>query len=190
MTDRSDLAALIGSRICHDLISPVAAIGNGVELLAMAGVPPSPELELIATSVAQASARIRFFRVAFGVAGNAPVGRSEVSEILAAMGTRVTVDWAVGQDLSRTETKTLFLLIQCLETALAFGGTITVTGPRSLQAEGRRLRDVSDQWAVLEGRSRDVTASHIHFALAAAEIAACGGTPQITTTDTTIRLEY
>mgnify|MGYP000296592635 CR=1 FL=1 len=42
---------LIGSRICHDLISPIGAIGNGVELLGLTG-PPSPEVRLIADSVA------------------------------------------------------------------------------------------------------------------------------------------
>jgi hypothetical protein len=37
MQDKPDIAALIGSRICHDLISPIGAIGNGVELLMMDG---------------------------------------------------------------------------------------------------------------------------------------------------------
>ncbi len=42
----TDLIALVGSRICHDLVSPLGAIGNGVELLAMAGAMPGPELAL------------------------------------------------------------------------------------------------------------------------------------------------
>ena len=62
------LATLVGSRICHDLISPVGAIGNGVELIAMGGPINTPELTLISDSVANASARIKFFRIAFGVA--------------------------------------------------------------------------------------------------------------------------
>ncbi|WP_435168663.1 histidine phosphotransferase family protein [Falsirhodobacter sp. 1013] len=190
MTDRPDLAALIGSRICHDLIGPIAAIGNGVELLAMSGAPQSPEMDLIASSVAQANARVRFFRVAFGVSAAQTVGRAEVREILADMAGRVKIDWAVPHDLTRAETKTLFLLIQCLETAMAFGGTITVDGARSLRAEARRLRDAAPQWAILEGTSSDVTATHIHFALAAEEIQAAGGTPRIEVTDTSIRLTY
>lgn len=190
MTEPADLAALIGSRICHDLISPIAAIGNGVELLSMSGVPHSPEMELIAASVAQAEARIRFFRIAFGVSGDAPVGRAEVRDILQALAGRVKVDWNVAEDLPRGRTKTLFLLIQCFETALAFGGTITVENPRSLRAEAKRLRDASEHWAVLDGTSTDVTASQIHFALAAAEIRTLGGTPQIRIDDTTIHLSY
>ena len=69
MQDKPDLAALIGSRICHDLISPIGAIGNGVELMMMDGTAKTPELALIAESVANANARIRYFRVAFGSAG-------------------------------------------------------------------------------------------------------------------------
>ena len=65
MTD--NIAALIRSRICHDLISPIGAIGNGVELLTMsASAGGSPELDLIADSVHNANARIRFFRIAYG----------------------------------------------------------------------------------------------------------------------------
>ena len=69
MSDRTDLNALLGSRICHDLISPIGAIGNGVELLIMDGATKGPEIALIAESVANASARIRFFRIGFGASG-------------------------------------------------------------------------------------------------------------------------
>ena len=68
MSDDQDLSALLGSRICHDLISPLGAIANGVELLQMSGAAASPEVALIAESVANANARIRFFRVAYGIA--------------------------------------------------------------------------------------------------------------------------
>ena len=64
-----DLVALVGSRLCHDLISPLGAIGNGVELLTMTATTLSPELQLITESVAAANARIKFFRLAFGRAG-------------------------------------------------------------------------------------------------------------------------
>jgi histidine phosphotransferase ChpT len=69
--DEVDLCALIGSRLCHDLVSPVGAIGNGVELLSMEGAgAPMPagaaELSLVRESVENAQARLRFFRIAFG----------------------------------------------------------------------------------------------------------------------------
>ena len=65
---RPDLAALIGSRICHDLISPIGAISNGVELMEMTQTDMGPEFELISESVANANARVRLFRIAFGAA--------------------------------------------------------------------------------------------------------------------------
>ncbi|MEO1362985.1 MAG: hypothetical protein AAFU86_04320 [Pseudomonadota bacterium] len=80
--DNVNLAALIGSRICHDLISPIGAINNGLELLNMAGASDGPEMELISESVENASARIRFFRMAYGAASDQPVGRAEVVSIL------------------------------------------------------------------------------------------------------------
>ena len=64
----TEIAALIASRICHDLISPIGAIGNGMELMALSSgqEQSSPELDLISQSVENANARIRFFRIAYG----------------------------------------------------------------------------------------------------------------------------
>ncbi|WP_448326291.1 hypothetical protein [Sulfitobacter sp. M13] len=78
----TDFAALIGSRICHDLISPVGAINNGLELLLMSGMNMSPEVALIDESVRNASARLRFFRVAFGSGTTQPVAAQETTDIL------------------------------------------------------------------------------------------------------------
>ena len=61
-----NIGALIGSRICHDLISPIGAINNGLELLSMSDERDGPEFDLITESVGNASARIRFFRIAYG----------------------------------------------------------------------------------------------------------------------------
>lgn len=66
MTD--DIASLVGSRICHDLISPIGAISNGVELIGMTQGTDGAEMSLINDSVQNANARIRFFRVAYGSA--------------------------------------------------------------------------------------------------------------------------
>ena len=70
--DTLELAALLCSRVCHDLISPVGAIVNGLEVL---DDNPKPEdrdfaLELIRKSAKTASARLQFCRLAFGAAGS------------------------------------------------------------------------------------------------------------------------
>lgn len=65
-----DLAALLCSRICHDIISPVGAINNGLELLDEGGADEDA-MNLIRTSARNASARLQFARIAFGAAGSA-----------------------------------------------------------------------------------------------------------------------
>ena len=71
--DSFELAALLCSRVCHDVISPVGAIVNGLEVLADEKDEAMKEnaLDLIRRSAAQASARLQFARLAFGAAGSA-----------------------------------------------------------------------------------------------------------------------
>lgn len=69
-----DLAALIASRVCHDIISPVGAINNGLEVLAEEGQSEDMRefaMDLIRKSARQASAKLQFARIAFGAAGSA-----------------------------------------------------------------------------------------------------------------------
>lgn len=71
--DSLDLAALMCSRVCHDVISPVGAIVNGLEVLDQDDDPSMKEfaLDLIRKSARHASARLQFARIAFGAAGSA-----------------------------------------------------------------------------------------------------------------------
>ncbi|MFZ1813962.1 MAG: histidine phosphotransferase family protein [Rhizobiaceae bacterium] len=68
-----DLGALLCSRVCHDIISPVGAISNGLELLDEDSDPETKEIAmgLIRSSATNASARLQFARIAFGAAGSA-----------------------------------------------------------------------------------------------------------------------
>lgn len=176
MTDQTDLAALLGSRICHDLISPIGAIGNGVELLMMEGGPPSPELTLIAESVAAANARIRLFRVAFGLSGGEhKISRAELTKTLAdsTLGGRNTVDWQPTSDTPRNEAKLAFLAILCCESALAFGGRSTITtaeGKWQVHANAKRLRIEPDLWDSLAKPNPNLAPAHVQFALFSREI--------------------
>src|SRR3954466_1345278 len=71
--DSLELAALLCSRVCHDVISPVGAIVNGLEVLEDENDPAMRDfaLDLIRTSARQASARLQCARLAFGAAGSA-----------------------------------------------------------------------------------------------------------------------
>ena len=182
MHDRPDLAALIASRICHDLISPIGAIGNGVELLGMDPRLQSPEMTLLSESVANATARIRFFRICFGAAGaDQRIARSEVISVLTDLsrGGRVSYAWTSPADLSRREVRLAFLLLQCVETALAYGGKVGVTRDDSgwtVLAEAPRLKIDPALWEVLtDARAPvDIAAGQVHFALVPEELAQQG----------------
>lgn len=198
MQDKPDLAALIGSRICHDLISPIGAIGNGVELLMMDRGATSPELALIAESVANANARIRFFRVAFGAANqDARIARGEVVSILTDMvrGGRLQVEWISPPELSRREVKLAFLLMQCLETAMAYGGKLRIergdTGWR-MEAEAPRLKIDPVLWEVLTERHppSEIGANQVHFALVPEALASQGKRLVAELKETAIRLTF
>jgi histidine phosphotransferase ChpT len=174
MTTNQDLSALLGSRICHDLISPLGAIGNGVELLAMSGVGAAPEIALISESVENANARIRLYRIAFGIASeNQGVGASEIRNILADVyrKTRLTVSWQIDSDCRRPEVKLAFLLLLCFETAMPWGGRIVVQREDrawTFQGSAERLSVSEDLWRLLAEPDApvDVTSAQVHFALA------------------------
>ena len=69
----TDLAAMLCSRVCHDLINPVGAIGNGLEVLAdpTQGAMAEGAQELIANSAKQARAKLEFARLAYGASSTA-----------------------------------------------------------------------------------------------------------------------
>jgi histidine phosphotransferase ChpT len=195
---QNDLAALLGSRICHDLISPIGAIGNGLELLMMDLGAKSPEVALIAQSVAHANARIRFFRLAYGAVGiEARQNLAEVRSILSDLtqGSRLSIEWATSADLSRAGVKAAFLLIQCLESAMPYGGKIMVSEKDDrwlIEALAQRLKVDPELWGVLAdpGAAPEISPAVVHFPLAAAEIARQGRRLTADLGQTSIRLSF
>lgn len=176
----TDLTALLGSRLCHDLISPIGAIGNGVELLSMSQGSPGPELELIAQSVAAANARVKFFRVAFGQASaEQRLGRAETAKLLAELSAqgRLEFEWDLAEDQPRAQVKLAFLAMLCLETALPFGGTITARATGNLweiAARSEKARGDAELFAALGGATFEMTPARIQFALLPREAARQG----------------
>lgn len=192
-----DLPALIGSRICHDLISPIGAIGNGIELLTMSGVGLGPELSLVSESVANANVRIRFYRIAFGLASDGQgVSRAEIRSILNEMyaGGRLTAVWTVDSDCRRDEAKATFLAILCLETAMPFGGSIRVLREDGRWiVEGTTAKPKIDEaiWGALErGSASDVTPALVHFALLPEALSDLGRPLRVERTEDRITLSF
>lgn len=180
MTDRPDLTALLGSRICHDLISPIGAIGNGVELLMMEGAGNSPELALISDSVAHANARVRFFRLAFGSPGSAEqqVSRNECAGVFSDLtrGSRLQVAWDSPAQIARRDAKLASLIYLCLESALPHGGEVLIERGESrwmLRGAGPRLKIDPELWEMLSNpvARPEILPGNVHFALLRDEVA-------------------
>ncbi|MFQ5622119.1 MAG: histidine phosphotransferase family protein [Paracoccaceae bacterium] len=170
-----DLSALVSSRICHDLSSPIGAINNGVELVASLGGAPAAELDLISQSAAAANAKLRFFRIAFGGTRNhAEIAAAEIRTLCRDVfdGGRLNIDARLGTGtVTRDQAKTLLLLVLCLESALPLGGHVHIeraSGGWRFSGEGTRVHMDPDLWSLLcDGRRTDlIGAPQVHFALA------------------------
>lgn len=181
MESGGDLAALVASRICHDVAGPLGAVANGLELLVLSGLPRSPELDLLSESVEGAVARLRFFRLAFGAPRGRAVGRSEVESILRGIErtSRLTYAWTASGDLPREEVKAAFLLLLCLESALPLGGSVSVARDGEawvFKGEGARLRPKPELWAGLSAPlpPPPETAAEVPFAVLPGTLASLG----------------
>lgn len=138
MTSQTDLAALLCSRLCHDMLSPVGALSNGLELL---GDETDPEMrarcmELLEQSAKISTDKLKFFRLAFGAAGgfgdNVPV--EEAQEVIAALASdakRVELNWAIANSsLPKPAVKVMLNLAQIALDALVRGGTLDIGAER------------------------------------------------------------
>jgi len=132
--DPLELASLIASRLCHDMLSPVGALNNGLELLAD---EKDPEMRKHCFALLEQSARIsadklRFFRLAFGAAGGfdsmVPLDEPRaVVDALVANNDRVKIVWNLAGDaLPKAAVKTLLNLALIGIEALVRGGTLDI----------------------------------------------------------------
>lgn len=127
----TDLAALLCSRVCHDIISPVGAINNGLELLDEGGADEDA-MNLIRTSARNASARLQFARIAFGAAGSAGMvidtGDAEAVATAFLKNEKPELVWAGKRALlPKNYVKLLLNLILVANGAIPRGGRISVS---------------------------------------------------------------
>lgn len=138
MISRTDLAAMLCSRLCHDLLSPVGAIANGLELLADENDPQmrAQVVELLEQSARISTDKLKFFRLAFGAAGGfgeaIPVEEARaVVDALASDAKRVEVHWAIVEpSLPKPAVKVLLNLAQIALDSLVRGGTLDIGAER------------------------------------------------------------
>lgn len=145
-----EFASLLASRLCHDLLSPIGALNNGIELLADEHDPEMRArcMELLAESARTSATKLKFFRLAFGAAGgfedeiDTREARTAIEGLVGTQG-RVELNWMVEQpSMSKAKIKILLNLALIAADALVRGGTLLVgaeDGEIVVRAEGERL---------------------------------------------------
>lgn len=129
-----DLAALLCSKVCHDVISPVGAIVNGLEVLEDDKDASMQEfaLDLIRRSANQASARLQYARLAFGAAGSAgaSIDLGDAESVAKGMfgDEKISLTWSSPRLLMpKNRVKLLLNLVMLATNAIPRGGSIDVT---------------------------------------------------------------
>jgi histidine phosphotransferase ChpT len=149
-----DFASLLCSRLCHDLLSPIGALNNGLELLADETDPDMRQrcMELLNESARVSANKLKFFRLAFGAAGGFG-DRVDVREARTALegllidNKRLTLNWMVDTtEMSKPAVKVLLNLALIAGDTLVRGGTLTIGAEETadtmeivLRAEGPRV---------------------------------------------------
>jgi len=177
------LHELVAARLCHDLVNPLSAIGNGTALLR--GAPGDAGLvDLVADAGAGALARLTLLRLAFGPApGGASIAGAEVAQALLRdpPAARLAVDWTCAAPLPRAEARAGLLAAMCAASACGARGRITVArsaaGDWRIAAQSPRPVALPGLWALAEGAvppPADLAPREVHFALLPAALAALG----------------
>jgi histidine phosphotransferase ChpT len=149
-----EFASLLCSRLCHDLLSPVGALNNGIELLADENDPEMRArcLDLLGESARASANKLKFFRLAFGAAGgfgeevDTREARSAIEGLFGTDG-RIQIGWMVDEPtMSKSALKILLNLVLIAGDALVRGGRLDIGAERHdagvdivIRAEGSRI---------------------------------------------------
>lgn len=147
----TDLAAMLCSRVCHDLINPVGAIGNGLEVLADPSQAAMAEgaQELIANSAKHARAKLEFARLAYGASSTAGTDFDtreceRVATLLFEI-EKADLEWQVAPMLlPKHKAKLLMNMVLIASMAVPRGGVVTVKVEGAAGNESFRLTASSD----------------------------------------------
>jgi histidine phosphotransferase ChpT len=165
-----EFASLLCSRLCHDLLSPVGALNNGIELLADEHDPEMRArcLELLGESARASANKLKFFRLAFGAAGgfadevDTREARVAIEGLFGGDG-RIQLGWMVEEPtMSKAALKVLLNMVLLAGDALVRGGRLDVGAERYeggldivVRAEGARIVLDPELKQVLLGRSNE-----------------------------------
>ncbi|MEL6948146.1 MAG: histidine phosphotransferase family protein [Pseudomonadota bacterium] len=171
-----DLASLLASRVCHDIISPVGAMANGLEVLEEDQGEDMREfaMDLIAKSAKSASAKLKFSRLAFGASGSAgasiDTGDAEEVAQLYMAGEKSTLEWnGIRSLIPKNRAKLMLNLLLLALSSIPRGGSITMniegegdTATFQLRCVGTKARVPPEFVEMLNGAfTGDLTAHEI-----------------------------
>lgn len=175
MTDEHlDLVGLLGARICHDLISPLGAVANGLELMEITGQHQGEELELVKASSQAANSKLKFFRIAFGrgspdqMLSPSHLPHGMLEDVLGAG----RCDWSTNAPIPQSHAKLACLLVLCAHSALRQHGRIRVKHEGNeilIFAEGQILPDLAPLLSALgtdQAWPERLEPTHVQFPLA------------------------
>lgn len=161
-----DLASLLCSRLCHDLLSPVSAITNGLELLEDEQNPEMRQhcMDLLEQSARTSADKLKFFRLAFGAAGGfgelVPVSEARaLVDALVSANARIELNWQLASEaLPKAAVKTLLNFAMMAIDALVRGGTLDIaaelrdgTSEIVVRASGKKIAFDPDVGRALDG---------------------------------------
>jgi histidine phosphotransferase ChpT len=157
-----DLAALLCSRVCHDIISPVGAIANGLELMDDPDVDAAMKataLDMVRNSAKTATAKLKFCRIAFGASGSAgaQIDMGEAGEMAKAFvgEEKIKLDWqAPRENRPKAEVKLVLNMMMLAMAGIPRGGVVTVTVDGrnfAVKAKGERSKVPQAMADVLTG---------------------------------------
>ena len=163
----SSLAALLSARICHDLISPIGALGTAIEVLDDDSNVEMHEdaMGLVRLSSKQAGAKLRFLRLAFGAGGSAPgvIGVDELKSLTSDMyeGGKATISWGDCIDgIEKNTARLLLNLVMLAVQAVPRGGDVVISATEangattvSLAATGPKSRLDANVEKTLAGKA-------------------------------------
>jgi histidine phosphotransferase ChpT len=169
-----ELVGLICSRLCHDLISPVGAVYNGIEVLTDDDDPNMREsaIELMTDSAMLAIDRLKYYRLAFGGSGGPGIGigMSEAREALKGFlaGGRVEIVWSdqyatPDLELPKSSVKLLLNLAAVAAEALLRGGTLTVEIDVSEHRHELRLIGEGERVSLDDANIQVLGGEHVEF---------------------------
>ncbi|MEM8936612.1 MAG: histidine phosphotransferase family protein [Pseudomonadota bacterium] len=180
------LSALLSSRVCHDLINPIGAIGSGIEVLDDPSVDDGMQdaaFDLIRTGAHKALALLKFARLAYGAAGGfgAQIKIDDARDALEGYyeAAKPSLDWRIEGDLAAKEIVKTMLIVGCAAADSApRGGDVVIDGDLkrfTITARGKKLFLNDDLIRALDGDARDIAPKYTPALIASQIVYETGG---------------